>query len=262
MKLPGGMSPPGRPKGEYRSAQRVSCMMNAVALALLLACIGSVHAQNANDPAEGWNRAVFAFNERLDNALLKPVARGYQAVVPALVRTGIGNVFGNFSDGWSAINQLLQGKPVASAQMTMRVATNTLFGLGGTFDVASDLGIERQQEDFGQTLGRWGLPAGPYIVWPLLGSSSLRDSAGLPLDLYWSPSALTKDDPTRFGLTSLNLIDTRAGLLNASRLVNEIALDKYVFIRDGYLARRRNLVYDGDPPELPEPSFETSPAPK
>ena len=262
MKLQGGMSPPGRPKGEYRSAQRVGCMMNAVALALLLACTGSVHAQNANDPAEGWNRAVFAFNEGLDNALLKPVARGYQAVVPALVRTGIGNVFGNFSDGWSAINQLLQGKPVASAQMTMRVATNTLFGLGGTFDVASDLGIERQQEDFGQTLGRWGLPAGPYIVWPLLGPSSLRDSAGLPLDLYWSPSALTKDDPTRFGLTSLRLIDTRAGLLNASRLVDEIALDKYVFIRDGYLARRRNLVYDGDPPELPEPSVETSPAPK
>ena len=254
------MSPPGR--GEYRSAQRAGCTMNAAALALLLACVGHVHAQSANDPAEGWNRAVFGFNDGLDNAVLKPVARGYQAVVPSLVRTGIGNVFANFSDGWSAINQLLQGKPIASAQMTMRVATNTLFGLGGIFDVASDLGLERQQEDFGQTLGRWGLPAGPYIVWPLLGSSSLRDSAGLPLDLYWSPSALTKDDPTRFGLTSLNLIDTRAGLLNASRLVNEIALDKYVFIRDGYLARRRNLVYDGDPPELPEPSFETSPAPK
>ena len=250
------MSPPGR--GEYRSAQRAGCTMNAAALALLLACVGHVHAQSANDPAEGWNRAVFGFNDGLDNAVLKPVARGYQAVVPSLVRTGIGNVFANFSDGWSAINQLLQGKPIASAQMTMRVATNTLFGLGGIFDVASDLGLERQQEDFGQTLGRWGLPAGPYIVWPLLGSSSLRDSAGLPLDLYWSPSALTKDDPTRLGLTSLRLIDTRAGLLNASRLVDEIALEKYVFIRDGYLARRRNLVYDGDPPELHEPS----PAPK
>ena len=236
--------------------------MNAVALALLLACTGNAHAQIANDPIEAWNRAVFGFNEGLDNAVLKPVARSYQAVVPALVRTGIGNVFANFSDGWSAINQLLQGKPIASAQMTVRVATNTLFGLGGIFDVASDLGLERQPEDFGQTLGRWGLPAGPYLVWPLLGSSSLRDSAGLPLDLYWSPSALTKDDPARFGLTSLRLIDTRAGLLNASRLVDEIALDKYVFIREGYLARRRNLVYDGDPPELPEPSFETSPAPK
>ncbi len=236
--------------------------VDAVVLALLLACVGSSQAQSANDPIEGWNRAMFSFNEGLDAAVLKPVARGYQAAVPELVRRGVGNVFGNFGDGWSAINQLLQGKPVASAQMTMRVATNTLFGIGGVFDVASDLGIERQQEDFGQTLGHWGLPAGPYLVWPLLGPSSLRDSAGLPLDLSWSPSALTKDDPTRFGLTALRLIDTRAGLLNATRLVDEIALDKYVFIRDGYLARRRNLVYDGDPPELPEPKVEPTPAPK
>ena len=236
--------------------------VDAVVLALLLACVGSSQAQSANDPIEGWNRAMFSFNEGLDAAVLKPVARGYQAAVPELVRRGVANVFGNFGDGWSAINQLLQGKPVASAQMTMRVATNTLFGIGGVFDVASDLGIERQQEDFGQTLGHWGLPAGPYLVWPLLGPSSLRDSAGLPLDLSWSPSALTKDDPTRFGLTALRLIDTRAGLLNATRLVDEIALDKYVFIRDGYLARRRNLVYDGDPPELPEPKVEPTPAPK
>ncbi len=236
--------------------------VDAVVLALLLACVGSSQAQSANDPIEGWNRAMFSFNEGLDAAVLKPVARGYQAAVPELVRRGVGNVFGNFGDGWSAINQLLQGKPVASAQMTMRVATNTLFGIGGVFDVASDLGIERQQEDFGQTLGHWGLPAGPYLVWPLLGPSSLRDSAGLPLDLSWSPSALTKDDPTRFGLTALRLIDTRAGLLNATRLVDEIALDKYVFIRDGYLARRRNLVYDGDPPDLPEPKVEPTPAPK
>ena len=235
---------------------------HARALALLLGAAGACQAQNANDPIEGWNRAMFSFNEGLDAAVLKPLARGYQAAVPELVRRGVGNVFGNFGDGWSAINQLLQGKPVASAQMTMRVATNTLFGIGGVFDVASDLGIERQQEDFGQTLGHWGLPAGPYLVWPLLGPSSLRDSAGLPLDLSWSPSALTKDDPTRFGLTALRLIDTRAGLLNATRLVDEIALDKYVFIRDGYLARRRNLVYDGDPPELPEPTVEPTPAPR
>lgn len=235
---------------------------SAVAVALVLGMLGTAQAQAASDPLEGWNRAVFGFNEGLDEAVLKPVARGYQAVVPALVRQGVGNVFGNFADGWSAINQLLQGKPVASAQMTMRVATNTLFGLGGIFDVASDLGIERQPEDFGQTLGRWGLPAGPYLVWPLLGPSSLRDTAGLPLDLSWSPSALTTDDPTRWGLTSLRLIDTRAGLLNATRLIDEIALDKYVFVRDGYMARRRNQVYDGDPPELPESGADSTTAPK
>ena len=231
-------------------------------VACLLAAAGVSHAQSANDPLEGWNRAVFGFKEALDAAVVKPVATGYKKVVPELVRNGVTNVFGNFADGWSAINQLLQGKPVAAAQMTMRVATNTLFGIGGLFDVAGDLGIERQPEDFGQTLGRWGLPPGAYIVWPLFGPSSLRDSAALPVDLSWSPAALTHDDPTRIGLTTLRLVDVRAGLLDASRIVDEIALDKYVFVRDGYLARRRSLVYDGEPPELPEPRDEAPMAPK
>ncbi len=146
----------------------------------LLAALGAAQAQSANDPLEGWNRVVFGFNEGLDKALLKPVATGYKAAVPELARNGVSNVFGNVADVWSAVNQLLQGKPVAAAQMTMRVATNTLFGIGGLFDVAGELGIERQAEDFGQTLGRWGLPPGPYIVWPLLGPSSLRDSTANP----------------------------------------------------------------------------------
>jgi phospholipid-binding lipoprotein MlaA len=223
------------------------------AAACLLAVAGIAHAQSANDPLEGWNRAVFGFNEGLDAAVLKPVATGYKNVVPELVRSGVGNVFGNIGDGWSAINQLLQGKPVAAAQMTMRVATNTLFGIAGLFDVASDLGIERQQEDFGQTLGRWGLPAGPYIVLPLLGPSSLRETAALPIDLQWRPAALSNDSATRVGISTLQLIDVRAGLLSASRIVDDIALDKYVFIRDGYLSRRRSLVYDGEPPDIPEP---------
>jgi len=221
--------------------------------ALLVATTGTAQAQNANDPFEGWNRAVFNFNEGLDAAVLKPVATGYKTVVPELVRSGVSNVFGNIGDGWSAINQLLQGKPIAAAQMTMRVATNTLFGIAGLFDVASDLGIERQQEDFGQTLGRWGLPAGPYLVWPLLGPSSLRETAAMPLDLSWRPAALSHDDATRYGITTLQLIDVRASLLGASRIVDDIALDKYVFIRDGYLSRRRSLVYDGDPPDIADP---------
>lgn len=224
----------------------------AAAAAALMAMAGVAHAQSANDPLEGWNRAVFGFNESLDAAVLKPVATGYKNVVPELVRNGVSNVIGNINDGWSAINQLLQGKPVAAAQMTIRVATNTLFGIAGLFDVASDLGIERQPEDFGQTLGRWGLPAGPYIVWPLLGPSSFRDTAALPLDLSWRPAALSDDSATRIGLSTLQLIDTRASLLGASRIVEDIALDKYVFVRDAYLSRRRSLVYDGDPPELPE----------
>jgi len=232
------------------------------AAAWLLAAAGLAHAQNASDQLEGGNRAVFGFNEGLDAAVLKPVATGYQKVVPELVRSGVSNVFNNFSDGWSAINQLLQGKPVAAAQMGMRVATNTLFGIAGLFDVASDLGIERQPEDFGQTLGYWGLPAGAYIVWPVLGPSSLRDTAAMPLDLSWRPAALSDDTATRVGLTSLQLIDTRAGLLSAGRMIDGIALDKYVFIRDGYLTRRRSLVHDGEPPDIPEPKEEAPTTPK
>ena len=233
---------------------------NTGALVLLLALAGTAQAQSTNDPLEGWNRAVFGFNEGLDAAVLKPVATGYKTVVPELVRNGVSNVFGNIGDGWSAINQLLQGKPVAAAQMTMRVATNTLFGIVGLFDVAGDLGLERQPEDFGQTLGRWGVPAGPYIVLPLLGPSSLRETAALPLDLQWRPAALSNDSATRIGLSTLQLIDVRASLLSAGRIVDDIALDKYVFVRDGYLSRRRSLVYDGDPPDIPEPKDDAPPA--
>lgn len=204
------------------------------------------------DPLEGLNRAVFGFNDALDRALLTPLAKGYQALVPELVRSGVSNVFGNFADGWSAINQALQGKGEAATTMTMRVAANTLFGLGGLFDVASPLGMERQSEDFGQTLGRWGLGPGPYLVLPVLGPSTLRDAAGKPLDLAWRPSRLTDDEPSRYAITGLQLIDTRASLLGASRVLEDVALDKYTFVRDAYLSRRRNLVYDGDPPPEPE----------
>ena len=240
--------------------------IRAVALSIaiastLAATAGSAFAQNAKDPIEGWNRAVFGFNEGLDRAVLKPVAEGYKAVVPELVRNGVSNVFANIGDGWSAINQLLQGKPVAAAEMTMRVATNTLFGIGGLFDVASDLGIERRTEDFGQTLGRWGLPAGPYLVLPVLGPSTLRDTAALPVDLQWSASALTDDSATGAGLTLLRIVDVRANLLSAGRLLDEIALDKYVFVRDGYLTRRQSQVYDGEPPASKDDEDE-GPAPK
>jgi phospholipid-binding lipoprotein MlaA len=223
----------------------------AALLALTLAA-AAANAQPANDPFEPANRAIFGFNEAIDGAVLKPVAKGYQAAVPELMRMGVTNFFGNFGDGWSAINNLLQGKVEQSATMVMRVATNTLFGIGGIFDVASDLGMERSTEDFGQTLGRWGMPAGPYIVWPLLGPSTARDTLGRPLDLAWSTSLAINDGGVNIGLSALNLIDTRANLLDATRVVDGLAFDKYTFIRDAYVARRRNLVYDGNPPELPE----------
>jgi phospholipid-binding lipoprotein MlaA len=235
---------------------------HAVVFALALVA-GATQAQQTNDPFEKANRAIFGFNEALDTAVLTPVAKGYQAVVPELMRTGVTNFFGNFGDGWSAINNALQGKGEAAATMVARVATNTLFGIGGIFDVASDLGMERSSEDFGQTLGRWGLPAGPYIVWPLLGPSTGRDTLGRPLDLAWSPSLAINDGGVNIGLSALNLVDTRANLLEASRVVDGLAFDKYTFIRDAYIARRRNLVYDGNPPELAEEKepTETAPAP-
>ena len=230
--------------------------------AALLASAGAAQAQSSNDPFEGWNRVIFNFNEGLDAAVMKPLATGYKAVLPDPVRSGVGNVLNNFYDVWSSFNQLLQGKPVAAAQMGMRVATNTFFGIGGLFDVASDLGLERQAEDFGQTLGRWGVPAGPYLVWPLLGPSSLRETAAMPLDLSWRPAALSNDPGTRVGISTLQLIHIRADLLSAGRIVDDIALDKYVFIRDAYLSRRRSLVYDGDPPEIPEPKEDAPAVPK
>jgi phospholipid-binding lipoprotein MlaA len=225
---------------------------HVIAAAALFGAVAAHAQEPVNDPLEPVNRAIFSFNDALDRTVVAPVARGYQRVVPELVRQGVSNFFGNFGDGWSAINNLLQGKGEAAATMTMRVATNTLFGIGGIFDVASEMGMERRSEDFGQTLGWWGMPAGPYLVWPLLGPSNVRDSLGRPLDIAWSPSAVVNDSTAGVSLSMLNLVDTRANLLQASSVVEGIALDKYSFIRDAYVARRRSLVYDGDPPELPQ----------
>jgi phospholipid-binding lipoprotein MlaA len=205
-----------------------------------------------SDPFEGFNRGVFAFNEMLDHALLKPLALAYKAAVPSPVRTGVDNVFGNVGDAWSAANHLMQGRVKSALEMTVRVTTNTVFGLGGLFDLASDAGLERQSEDFGQTLGKWGFGPGPYLVLPFYGASSLRDALGLPLDLKASLPGLVQDGAYRWGLTTLELVHSRADLLSATSLLEQVALDKYSFVRDSYLARRRNQVFDGNPPEEPE----------
>lgn len=205
------------------------------------------------DPWETWNRKVFAFNEGLDEKVLKPVATAYQQTVPSFVRAGISNFFGNIQDVWSGVNHLLQGKGESGMQMLFRFQMNTLFGLAGVLDPASEAGLERQPEDFGQTLGVWGFGAGAYIVWPVFGPSSVRDTAALPLDRSASPALLFHDYASELGLLTLQLVNTRAELLGATRVIDEIALDKYTFVRDGYLARRRSLVYDGNPPELPAP---------
>jgi phospholipid-binding lipoprotein MlaA len=207
---------------------------------------------NPRDPWEGWNRNVFAFNEGLDNLVLRPVATAYRDFVPQFVRTGVNNVFNNFADAWGAVNSLLQGKPEAALTDVMRFAVNTSFGILGLLDIATEAGMEPSREDFGQTLGRWGLGAGPYLVLPLLGPSSLRDTAALPADVYASPTAVVDGETAEWGLRTLNIVNRRANLLGATRVLDDIALDKYTFVRDAYLARRRSLVFDGDPPEQPE----------
>lgn len=204
-----------------------------------------------SDPWERWNRQVFDFNENLDQVVLKPAATTYTKVVPQFVRSSVSHFFGNFADGWSSVNNFLQGKPGRGFGDMMRVGTNTVFGVFGLFDVATEAGIERTREDFGQTLGVWGLPAGPYIVWPLFGPSSLRDSAGIPLDVIVSPSMVLSHDGIKMGVALLQVVNVRANLLGASRMLDDVALDRYAFLRDAYLQRRRSLVYDGDPPDLP-----------
>jgi phospholipid-binding lipoprotein MlaA len=208
------------------------------------------------DPWEGFNRKVYAFNDTVDEAVMKPVAKAYKAAVPQLVRTGISNVLGNIGDVWSAANHLLQGKVHTGLDMGMRVLTNTVFGLGGLLDPATEMGLVRRSEDFGQTLGRWGVGPGPYLVLPLLGPSTLRDGSSLIVDRQFSASTLAKSDHAGYAVTSIEVINLRAGLLDTTQLLDAVALDRYSFLRQAYLSRRLDQVYDGAPPMAPMENFD------
>lgn len=194
--------------------------------------------RNRQDPWERWNRKVFNFNEKLDENVLRPVATAYSNLVPSPARQAVDNFFGNFSDAWSAVNLFLQGRLKTGAQQTMRVAVNSVLGLGGLIDIATPAGLEKTSEDLGRTLGYWGVKTGPYIVWPLLGPSSLRDSVALPANIYYSPAYLFEEGEYKFGISALQIINTRAGLLKVTDMLDGIALDKYTFVRDAYLQRR------------------------
>ncbi|MEP7083937.1 MAG: VacJ family lipoprotein, partial [Betaproteobacteria bacterium] len=209
---------------------------------------GAVQAQ-VYDPLEPVNRVIFNVNDTLDRVIVRPVAQGYVNVVPRLVRTGVSNVFGNISDAFSAINNLLQGKREALGTDMGRVLINTTFGLGGIFDIASEGNIEKHDEDFGQTLGYWGVGPGPYLVLPILGPSNIRDTAGLVVQGYLDPVNQVTPPENQWELIVLRALDTRARLLGAEDLVAGAALDKYTFIRSAYTQRRRSQVYDGKPPK-------------
>jgi len=208
------------------------------------------------DPLERWNRGVFAFNEAVDEAVLAPLARGYRAAVPAPLRSAVGNFFGNLRDAWSGVNHLLQAKPLDAVHMGMRFTVNTVFGVVGLVDVASEVGLDRRSEDFGQTLGRWGVPPGPYLVLPLLGPSTLRDSFGLVADSAAAPPMWLGQEHERWAATALDVVHRRSVLIGADQLLRDIAFDRYQFLRDAHLQRRQSQVHDGRPPGEAEEAFD------
>jgi phospholipid-binding lipoprotein MlaA len=217
-----------------------------VAAALLAGCATS---GNPRDPLESVNRAIFGFNDGFDQAIAKPVAEGYRKVVPSFARTGVTNFFSNLEDLWIVVNDLLQGKPRKGLDGWARVFLNTTIGVLGLYDIASDVGLDKQNEDFGQTLGSWGVGSGPYIVLPFLGPSTLRDALSYGLvDVHADFVSQYHKVPTRNTMYVTRAINYRANLLDASRVVEEAALDKYTFTRDAFLQRRQSLVYDGNPP--------------
>ena len=217
----------------------------ATSLSLLSGCATS---GNPRDPIEGFNRAMFDLNDGLDKAVIKPVAQGYESALPTPVRKGVTNFFGNIGDVFIAVNNVLQGKLPEAASDAGRVAINTTVGILGIMDFASDIGLEKHEEDFGQTFGRWGMGDGPYLVLPLLGPSTLRDAAGLAIDLHADPVSHYDDVSARNTLIVTRALNDRAGLLPVDKIVDEAALDRYAYIRDAYLQRRRSQIYDGDPP--------------
>lgn len=237
----------------------------AALLGLLMVTAGCATGPNANpkDPLEPMNRSISKFNDALDDNVLKPVATGYRDYTPELVQTGVGNFFRNLSDVLSTVNNGLQLKGRDTAESFMRVVVNTIFGIYGIFDVATPIGLERHPEDFGQTLGYWGVPEGPYLVLPIFGPSTVRDSAVLPVELALDPVSNHPDVAERNVALMTRVVDKRAALLKTTNLLSDAAIDKYSFTRDSYLQYRRNQVYDGNPPDedpLEDPSSESAPA--
>jgi phospholipid-binding lipoprotein MlaA len=228
-----------------RSAVKRACALCAVALVAGCATTGPA---SPDDPLEPMNRALYGVHDAVDTAVVRPVAQAYVDVVPQPIRQAVSNVFNNIQDLFSGVNGILQGKLDKAGDDFGRVLLNTGFGLGGIFDLASMMGIERGNEDFGQTFGVWGIPQGPYLFVPLFGPTTFRDGTGVALRFLWGPAQYLNDETLRWSLYGLTYIDLRADALDANKVVDAAAIDKYTFIRNAYLQRRRYLVYDGKPP--------------
>jgi phospholipid-binding lipoprotein MlaA len=228
-----------------------------VLFALLSGCASTAQVvRNDNDPLERYNRAMFTFNDKVDKAIVKPIAQGYQAITPDFVDRGISNFFSNLNDLVVIANDLLQLKLEQAVADTNRVAINSTLGLLGFIDIATLAGLPKNNEDFGQTLGYWGVGEGVYIVLPLLGPTTTRDVWSYPVDYFFNPVSYVDPTSAQAGLRGVDIIDTRADLLQAERALGEAALDPYTFQRETYLQRRRNLVSDGEQSESEDELFE------
>jgi phospholipid-binding lipoprotein MlaA len=220
-------------------------MNNKARIAMLVMATGlggCATTHNPDDPLEGFNRAMFSFNETVDRAALKPVAQAYENVLPSFVQTGIGNFFGNLGDLWTSVNQLLQGNVANGMSDLTRFAVNSTLGLGGLLDVGTEASLPKHKADFGQTLGVWGVASGPYVVLPVLGPTNVRDTAALPVDSYGDLWLYKRPVNWRNVGYVVRVIDRRAQLLNAGNLLDDAALDKYQFVRDAYVQRRQSQV--------------------
>ena len=240
-----------------------------VSLLLSLSFLGGCATTNPRDPLEPMNRAIYSFNDGVDKVIFKPVAQGYRAVLPQFARTGVSNFFSNINDVLVALNNLLQGKVINAVSDLGRVVVNTTIGIAGFFDVATHFGLEKHNEDFGQTLGRWGIGDGPYLVLPFAGPSNLRDVVGRAVDFRTDPITYVRSMKLRNSLWGTRAVNDRANLLDASKILETAALDPYEFVRDAYIQRRRNLIYDGAPPRekddgasTPQPMITQSPFPR
>jgi phospholipid-binding lipoprotein MlaA len=237
--------------GKIMTRKRRAGSAGLIAGALMLT--GSAMAQQpVNDPFEGFNRAMFSVNEGLDTVAVKPIAQAYDFVTPLPVRAGVGDFFGNIADVRNVLNNTLQGKLADAGTDLGRLLINSTIGIFGLFDVASELGIAKHDEDFGQTLAVWGWENSSFLFWPLVGPHTVRDTGGLIVDIYTDPTwyTLNKSVATRNSLVALRFVDVRASLLPSDKVVDEAALDKYAYVRDAYLQRRRSQIFDGSPPRL------------
>lgn len=229
------------------STRRISLMLVGCVLLILQGC-ATVKNPDPRDPWETMNRSVYQFNDALDVMAIQPAAKAYVTVLPSPVRTGIHNFLGNIGDVWSMANSALQLKGQATAETFMRITVNTFLGLGGVLDVATEMRLEKRKEDLGQTLGYWGVQPGPYMVLPIFGPSTLRDTLATPLDMKGDAVQQFNDSATRNVLSVTRVLDVRAGLLQTLDVIKAAALDPYSFVRDAYLQKRENDVHDGNPP--------------